>query len=68
MQEKVIPKILHVPPSRFRTKLIGMFRLAFACAGMRLIYAFYRHTTTRHATVIRFSFFSMSKNFNIRAG
>ena len=68
-QGKDIPKPLHVPPSRFRTvfltRKIGMFRLASACAGMRLIYAFNRHTTTRHATFIRFSFFSMSKNLDI---
>jgi hypothetical protein len=39
MQGKDIPKILHVPPSRFRRQVFpvktGLFGFASACAGMR---------------------------------
>jgi len=66
IQEKDIPKILHVPPSRFRRQvLIRKNRLVQVRSRLcwhTLICAFNRNTTTRHDTVIRFSFFGMSKN------
>ena len=53
-------------PHQFLTRKNQHVRVRSRLCRYTLVHAFNRHTTTRHDTVIRFSFFNMSKNFRSR--